>query len=177
MRVVRFRFNVHERASFLGDSVFAASDGVVTTFAIVAGSTGASLPAGVVVILGFANLFADGISMAAGNYLGVKSEMEYEESKGDVEDKGSPVLHGLVTFISFSVSGLIPLIPYILNIEPKFSLSILLVALALFMVGTTRGLITKNKWWKDGIEMLFIGGIAAVAAFMAGFLFDKYVVV
>lgn len=61
---------------FLRDAVYAANDGVVTTFAVVAGVTGASLDPIAILALGFANLFADGISMASGNYLGTKSEKD-----------------------------------------------------------------------------------------------------
>ena len=60
---------VNREASLLRDAVFASSDGVVTTFAVVAGSLGANLGSNVVLILGFANLLADGVSMASGIYL------------------------------------------------------------------------------------------------------------
>ena len=57
--------------------VYGAIDGTVTTFAVVAGVVGASLPSSIIIILGFANLFADGFSMAVGNYLAVKTQNEY----------------------------------------------------------------------------------------------------
>jgi VIT1/CCC1 family predicted Fe2+/Mn2+ transporter len=60
--------------SYLGDFVLGAVDGAVTTFAIVAGAAGAGLSGGVVLVLGLANLFADGFSMAAGNFLRARSE-------------------------------------------------------------------------------------------------------
>ncbi|AIC14579.1 VIT1/CCC1 transporter family protein [Nitrososphaera viennensis] len=60
----------------LEDFVYGATDGAVTTFAIVAGVVGASLSPAIVLILGFANLFADGFSMAVGNYLATKSQKE-----------------------------------------------------------------------------------------------------
>ena len=58
------------------DFVYGATDGAVTTFAIVAGVVGASLSPSVVLILGFANLFADGFAMAIGNYISTKSRIE-----------------------------------------------------------------------------------------------------
>jgi len=61
---------------FLKDAVYAANDGIITTFAVVAGVVGASLDPIIIVVLGFANLFADGLSMAGGNYLGTKSEKD-----------------------------------------------------------------------------------------------------
>lgn len=62
--------------SRVSDWVLGAIDGVITTFAIVAGVVGAGLSAGVVVVLGIANLLADGLSMAASRYLGAKAELE-----------------------------------------------------------------------------------------------------
>lgn len=60
----------------LGDFILGGVDGVVTTFAVVAGSAGGRLPAAVVIILGLANLVADGFSMAVSNYLATKSRLE-----------------------------------------------------------------------------------------------------
>jgi VIT1/CCC1 family predicted Fe2+/Mn2+ transporter len=56
--------------------VYGATDGAVTTFAIVAGVIGASLSPSIILILGIANLIADGFSMAVGNYLSVKTHNE-----------------------------------------------------------------------------------------------------
>ena len=170
------RLTIHQKASFLGDAVFAASDGIITTFAIVAGAAGASLDSGVVLVLGFANLFADGISMAAGNYLGVKSEIEFEqaEGKGD-EHEGSPIKHGAVTLVSFSFAGLVPIIPFIFNVQSTFIASALLVGVAMFLIGFLKSLYTKKSFIKSGMEMLVIGGFAAFAAFTIGFLIEHYV--
>ncbi len=62
---------------YLGNWVYGSLDGVVTTFAIVAGSLGASLSLNIILILGLANLIADGISMAASSYLATKTEREF----------------------------------------------------------------------------------------------------
>ena len=61
-------------AAHIKDIVYGANDGIITTFAVVTGAIGANLPISVVIILGFANLLADGFSMAASNFLGTKSE-------------------------------------------------------------------------------------------------------
>lgn len=73
----------HQRTggTYIGDFIFGANDGIVTTFAVVTGSVGANLPPAVILILGFANLIADGLSMGLGNYLGKKSEREYHEGQ------------------------------------------------------------------------------------------------
>ena len=77
----------------LKDVVYGANDGIITTFAIVAGVAGAGLDNIVVVLLGLANLLADGFSMAASNYLGSKSEHDFamrERKTEEVELKETP---------------------------------------------------------------------------------------
>ncbi len=71
--------------TYIKDMVYGANDGIVTTFAVVAGVAGANLSPTVVIVLGFANLLADGFSMALGNYLGTKSEQEYAHSERNTE--------------------------------------------------------------------------------------------
>ncbi|REJ64875.1 MAG: hypothetical protein DWQ31_20120 [Planctomycetota bacterium] len=70
---IRERIEAATSHSYLGDFVLGAVDGTVTTFAIVAGVAGAMLQPTVALVLGLANLAADGFSMAAGNYLSAKS--------------------------------------------------------------------------------------------------------
>ena len=62
------------RPSYLRDMVYGAIDGTITTYAVVAGVAGGGLDAPVVLVLGTANLVADGFSMAVANYLGIRSE-------------------------------------------------------------------------------------------------------
>ena len=73
--------------SYLGDFVLGAVDGTVTTFAVVSGVAGAGLLSGVAVVLGFANVLADGFSMAVGNYLSTKSEHEILELARRTEER------------------------------------------------------------------------------------------
>ena len=73
--------------SYLRDFVFGAVDGTVTTFAVVAGTAGAGLPRGVAIILGLANLLADGFSMAVGNYLSTKVERQLVEKARRREER------------------------------------------------------------------------------------------
>lgn len=64
------------RQTYLRDFVYGGIDGAVTTFAVVAGVAGAALSPRIVLILGVANLVADGFSMAAGNYSGAKTVVD-----------------------------------------------------------------------------------------------------
>jgi VIT1/CCC1 family predicted Fe2+/Mn2+ transporter len=75
-RAIAARLRDTSNHGYLRDFVLGAIDGVVTTFAVVAGVAGAGFPATVAIVLGIANLIADGFSMAVGNYLGAKSERQ-----------------------------------------------------------------------------------------------------
>ncbi len=70
---------------YLGEFVYGGIDGSVTTFAVVAGAVGASLDSAVIIILGFANLLADGFAMSVGAYLSTKSERQNYEKHRRVE--------------------------------------------------------------------------------------------
>lgn len=76
---VRKRLRRRPSASYLHDFIYGAIDGAVTTFAVVAGSAGADLDETVVIILGGANLIADGFSMAISNFLGSRAERQRRE--------------------------------------------------------------------------------------------------
>lgn len=68
---------------YIKSIVYGGLDGIITTFAVVASIAGAGLDVGVVIIMGFASLFADGISMGMGDFLSSKAENDYtnEERK------------------------------------------------------------------------------------------------
>ena len=84
---VRRRLSERRRQSYLGDAVLGGIDGCVTTFAVVAGAVGGGFSGLVVIILGFANLFADGFSMAVSNYQGTKSQREQVEEARRSEER------------------------------------------------------------------------------------------
>jgi VIT1/CCC1 family predicted Fe2+/Mn2+ transporter len=73
---IRARLAQGARVNYLRDWIYGAIDGAVTTFAVVAGVVGADLMPNVVLLLGFANLVADGFAMAASNYSGTKAERD-----------------------------------------------------------------------------------------------------
>jgi VIT1/CCC1 family predicted Fe2+/Mn2+ transporter len=75
------------RVSYLRDWVYGGIDGTVTTFAVVAGVTGASLSTKALFVLGVANIIADGFSMAAANYSGSRAEIEEYEHVRDMEER------------------------------------------------------------------------------------------
>lgn len=71
--------------NYLREFVYGGIDGAITTFAVVAGAVGANLEPAIIIILGFANLFADGFSMSVGAYLSAKSEKEHYKKHRNIE--------------------------------------------------------------------------------------------
>ncbi|MBO6513893.1 MAG: VIT1/CCC1 transporter family protein [Phycisphaerales bacterium] len=81
---IRARIQADTKHSYIKDFIYGAIDGAVTTFAIVAASAGAGLSSGIIIVLGLANLLADGFSMAASNYLGTKADQQlFEKTKAE----------------------------------------------------------------------------------------------
>lgn len=76
VREIRERLVEKNTPSDLRDFVYGSIDGTITTFAIVAGVEGANLAPSIIIALGFANVLADGFSMAASNYSGTKAELD-----------------------------------------------------------------------------------------------------
>ena len=167
---------------YLPEFVYGGIDGAVTTFAVVAGAMGASLNPAIILILGFANLFADGFSMAVSNYLSMKSQKDMMRTslykKYHLKD---PKKTALATFTFFLIIGFIPLLSFVaaipLNaVEPyKFHLSFVLTGIALLIVGAFKGQVVGKHSVKSAIETLVIGGIAALIAFAVGFLLKEII--
>ncbi len=221
---------------YLGEFVYGGIDGCVTTFAVVAGAVGASLESSVIIILGFANLLADGFAMSVGAYLSSKSEKENYNKHKDIElweidnlpekekeeirviyrekgfegemlekivktitadvdrwvnvmmkeelqmmeDKRNPLLIGSMTFASFILIGIIPLIVYVIKFmsgwgEQLFMWSSIFTAVGFTLIGSLKAYVTKNKIWRSILETLLLGTLAAMVAYFVGDLLESLV--
>jgi vacuolar iron transporter family protein len=155
---------------YVRELIYGANDGIITTFAVVAGVSGGGLPLRVVLIIGAANLFADGLSMAVGNYHAIRAHESVLETQNLPEEEASPVRHGLAIFLAFVVAGAVPLTPYVIPAPDvdRFMLSMAFTLLALFAVGASRALIANVQWWRAGVEMLALGALVAGVAYGSG---------
>ena len=157
---------------YLRDLVYGANDGIITTFAVVAGVAGGSLSPTAVLIIGTANLAADGLSMAVGNFLAIRANERARAVDDLPEEEAHPEKHAAATMMAFIGAGAVPLAPYVLpQLGPgQFAWSCGLTAATLFSVGAARGVITLDRWWEAGAEMLALGLVVAAAAYGAGYL-------
>jgi VIT1/CCC1 family predicted Fe2+/Mn2+ transporter len=222
---------------YLGEFVYGGIDGSVTTFAVVAGAAGAGLGSDVVLILGFANLLADGFSMSVGAYLSNKSEqqnyrkhraVEYREieeipetereeiraiyrAKGfegellervvevitadkdrwvDVmmkeelemmHEQRSPLVLGAVTYGSFVLIGLIPLIVFVWDYAlgnwpaPLFPSAAALTTVGFVFIGWLKSHVTETSRLRGVAETLLLGVLAAGVAYGVGDLLERIV--
>jgi VIT1/CCC1 family predicted Fe2+/Mn2+ transporter len=149
---------------YLRDVVNGAVDGVITTLAVLAGASGAELEARVGVILGIANLVADGLSMGASNYLALKSELQ--QNGASIADE-MPLRHGLATAAAFALFGAVPLLAYLAP-RGSFAIAVALAVLALIAVGAVRARFAGKRFVRCATEVVAIALAASVAAYSVG---------
>jgi VIT1/CCC1 family predicted Fe2+/Mn2+ transporter len=157
---------------YIRDLVYGANDGIITTFAVVAGVAGGSLSQFAVLVVGAANLAADGVAMGVGNLLAIRAHESALEADDRPEEEAYPWKHGIATLSAFVLAGAVPLTPYLLPLADSYRLplSATLTMAALFAVGAARAAVTRDRWWRTGSEMLLLGGVVAGAAYGAGAL-------
>ena len=155
---------------YVGDLVYGANDGLITTFAVVAGVAGGALSSRATLIIGAANLFADGLSMAVGNYLSIRSREGVLAAQDLPEEEAHPAKHGLATLFAFVGAGAVPLLPFALltGAGARLTGSIVLTFTTLFVIGALRAVVTIDRWWLAGLEMLLLGIAVALAAYGSG---------
>jgi len=167
--------------NWLPDFVYGSIDGIITTFAVVSAVQGGGLESSVILILGFANMLADGFSMATGKYLSDKAELDQLSVKDRNESVIHPVKGGLSTFIAFVVLGIVPLLAYV--IQPlinytesqTFTLACVLTSLALFFVGFMKGYFVNKSKLYEGFETMILGGVAAFISYYVGFYIERLI--
>ena len=164
---------------YLKEFVYGGIDGCVTTFAVVAGATGAGLNPGIIIVLGFANLIADGFSMSVGNYLSVKSEAPSKKDPLQKVTSRLPYQTAGATFLSFLMMGFIPLLAYVLSYlnalkaDYLFPASCVLTFLAFIFIGFLRSHVTNTSYLKSIGETLLLGGVASLLAYFVGSILEN----
>jgi len=160
---------------YLAEFVYGGIDGAITTLAVMSGAFGAALGPLVIIILGVANLLADGFSMGVSSFLSKRSANDLVQKHDHVNpDYKSPFATGLATFISFVVIGFIPLFSFVLAVPfpalnaHAFTLSVILTACAFIIIGAIRGAVVNKNKVITALITLLIGGTAATIAFFVG---------
>lgn len=90
---------------------------------------------------------------------------------GLTRDAPTPFRAALATFGAFLVAGSVPLIPFILQLEDAFLISVIATLITFFLIGTAKSVWSLATWWWSGCETLLIGAAAAAIAYLVGGLF------
>ena len=166
---------------YLPEFVYGGTDGAITTLAVISGVVGASLNSAIILILGFANLFADGFSMAVSNYLSTSSRNDLRRRK--YFRKTNSMKTAFATFAAFFLMGFIPLLSFVLGavtkithvVEYQFFYSAFLTLIALGIIGWFKGDVLEKSKIKSSLQTIIIGGIAAVIAFSIGYFIKSLI--
>lgn len=158
-------------SNFLSEFVYGSTDGIITTFSIVAGSIGGELSRNVVLILGLSNVLSDGYSMGVSRYLSAKTEIQQGLLKGK-----NPITSAIATFVSFVIIGLTPILPFLLKDEKTAQKISFYTALTMFfMIGVVKGYyVEKDKILMNGLETFIIGSSAAFISYLVGKIINTY---
>jgi VIT1/CCC1 family predicted Fe2+/Mn2+ transporter len=134
--------------------------------------TGGALSHTAILIVGAANLAADGLSMGVGNYLAIRAHESALRAERQPAQESRAWRHGLATLLAFISAGALPLAPFVFPAPSgqNFTWSVVLTLAALFGVGAARGAVTADHWLKTGLEMFSLGVVVAGAAYGAGLL-------
>lgn len=159
---------------YISEFVYGAVDGTVTTFAVVAASAGAGISSRIILVLGVANLLADGFSMGSSAYLAASAEND--ESARSTRQRASAKIIGVATFSAFVLIGCMPILPYLLDViggletdrTTLFYSSCGLTALTFLGIGFVKGRMSGQNPATSALTTLFLGAIAASLAYFAG---------
>jgi len=161
---------------YLPEVVYGGIDGAVTTFAIVSGVVGASLSPVIILILGLANVLADGFSMGISNYLSQTSENDLQDTS-----KKNARRTSVVTFIAFVIVGLIPLSPYIIGALTQsdsphlFTYSAGMTLVAFYIIGVLKGTFTQKSKHIAALQTVLLGAAAAAISYGVGYALSTVV--
>ncbi|MFZ5425148.1 MAG: VIT1/CCC1 transporter family protein [Patescibacteria group bacterium] len=147
------------KPSYLRNVIFGAEDSLVSTVGVLFGVSTALPNYETIVLTGFVVIAVEALSMGAGAYL---SEIETEETLKTKND--TPVIDGLLMFVSYFFAGFIPLAPYVFfEIGYARLLSVALTIFSLFILGYI-----PQKSLKAAIRMAVVASLAVLIGFLIG---------
>jgi VIT1/CCC1 family predicted Fe2+/Mn2+ transporter len=154
------------RAAYLRNFIFGVEDSLVSTVGLLSGIAVAGVSREDLFLTGVVLIFVEAISMAAGSFLSESSAEELATRK-DTPSKRSYAAAGIM-FVSYFISGFIPLAPYMLFGESAFVSSIAVSLLALAALGAIGARLSKVPARKTMLRMLVVGGLAIAAGVIIG---------
>jgi VIT1/CCC1 family predicted Fe2+/Mn2+ transporter len=163
-----------ERAT-VREVLMGAQDNLTNVIAVVLGVAIGSGRADFVALAGLSAGVAEAVSMGGVLYNSTRAEqrLEQRDERPDTprptDDGLAPVLSGVVTFAAALVAGLVPLVPFVfLEIGPAVAAALAISIMGLFALGSLTGRLVGGTWWQEGIRLVLVAGLAALAAAAVG---------
>jgi VIT1/CCC1 family predicted Fe2+/Mn2+ transporter len=160
---------MHQHApliSYFRNFIFGVEDGLVSTVGLLSGIAIANVSRETILLSGVVLIFVEAFSMAAGSFL---SESSANEFGGQREKTLHDVLIAVTMFVSYFVSGLIPLSAYMVwPVDTAFMYSIAFSVIALFALGAVSARFSRISVAKSGLRMVIVGGLAIAIGIAAG---------
>ena len=157
--------------SLFRNFVFGVEDSLVSTVGLLSGVAAAGEPVRTIVLAGVVLIFVEAFSMGVGSLLSDNSTKELN-SAGNIPLSRS-YLGGITMFISYFITGFIPLSPYLfLERTSAFVVSIVISLIALLLLGMFSARLAHISVVKKGIQMLVLGGSAVMLGVIGGALIN-----
>lgn len=152
---------------YLRSSLFGFEDALVSTTGMVVGISFGTTNLKFILLAAFVTIAVEAVSMAAGEFLSDEAVHELDKKT----PKDNTLISAIVMLLSYSIGGLIPVIPVILLPHTQAIIGSILAAFAgLFILGFIKGKIVKVDKIRSAFEMLIIGGIAAAIGIVVGMI-------
>jgi len=148
-----------------------AQDNLTNVLAVMLGVSIGSGRADLVALAGLSAAVAESVSMGGVLYSSTRAEGVLDARTDTAPGRFllSPARSGLVTFAAALVAGVVPLVPFALVALPGAVVaSIVISVVALFGLGSATGRVSGSTWWRDGIRLVIVAGVAASAAALVG---------
>lgn len=156
--------------AYLRNFIFGVEDSLVSTVGLLSGVAMAGMAREEIFVTGLILIFVEAISMAAGSFLSESSAEEYT-THTEIISKQS-YISALVMFVSYAVSGFIPLLPYILfPVSIAFPVSVALALASLCVLGIIGAKLSRVRFLMTTIRMVVIGGVAIGVGVLVGSVF------
>lgn len=154
-------------ASYIRNFIFGVEDSLVSTVGLLSGVAIAGMERREILLTGIVLIFVEAFSMAIGSFIAEHSAEDYLKQR-EVPIR-SALADGAIMFVSYFVSGFVPLSPYMfLNARRALVISIAFSVIALFAVGFIGAQLSKTSLIRGGIRMTIIGGIAIAVGILVG---------
>lgn len=159
-------------SGYIRSFTFGVEDSLASTVGLLSGIASADVPAKTVVLTGLVLIFTEAMSMGIGNFLSEQSVEEYSRHR-ELSMKNS-IPSALIMFFSYLISGVIPIIPYMLFPHPyALIISVASALLSLGLLGAINARLSKTRSLPQVARMMILGGCVAIVGVVIGTVFNR----